>query len=144
MSESLLRQRLEALVRFYEQLTPESVVSVREHYAPDARFKDPFNEVAGLDAIEQIFRHMFAQVDRPRFVVDTALLDGTQAMLVWRMHFVSGRREIEVRGAAHIVFNAAGRVAVHRDYWDTSEELYAKFPLIGPLMRWLARRLSAG
>lgn len=49
-----------------------------------------------------------------------------------------------VRGVSHLRFDAQGRVCSHRDYWDTAEELYARFALIGPVMRWLARRLSAG
>jgi len=34
-------------------------------------------------------------------------------------------------------------VTYHRDYWDTAEELYAKLPLLGGLMRLLRRRLAA-
>ena len=34
-------------------------------------------------------------------------------------------------------------VALHRDYWDTAEELYAKLPIIGALVRLLTRKLSA-
>ena len=138
-----MQDALAGLVRFYEQLTPDSVARIGALYAPNARFKDPFNEVEGIAAIEHIFRHMFDQVVRPRFVVDASLLDGGQAMLCWRFLFSSRGRDIEVRGASHVVFDRDGRVCVHRDYWDTGEELYAKFPLVGPLVRWLARRLSA-
>lgn len=138
-----LNDALASLVRFYEELTPDSVARVGQLYAANARFKDPFNEVQGVQAIERIFSHMFQQVSRPRFIVDTALLDRNQAMLCWRFLFSSGGRDIEVRGASHVVFDAEGRVSLHRDYWDTGEELYAKFPLIGPLIRWLGRRLSA-
>lgn len=134
---------LAELVAFYERLTPDSVARVEVLYAPNARFKDPFNEVEGVAAIEKIFRHMFEQVGDPRFVVDSSLLDGAQAMLCWRFLFSSGGRHVEVRGASHVVFDADARVSVHRDYWDTGEELYAKFPVIGPLVRWLARRLAA-
>jgi steroid delta-isomerase len=40
-----------------------------------------------------------------------------------------------------------GKVVWHRDYWDAAEELYAKLPAIGWLMRFLqpqAGRLSGG
>jgi hypothetical protein len=33
-------------------------------------------------------------------------------------------------------------VVWHRDYWDAAGELYAKLPLVGPLMRFLARRMA--
>lgn len=138
-----VRASLSALVSFYEHLTPASLTQIRMLYAPQAYFKDPFNEVEGIANIERIFAHMFAQVTRPRFVVDTTVLEGDQALLCWRFSFVSGGRDIEVRGASHVRFDAEARVCLHRDYWDTGEELYAKFPLLGPLVRALARRLSA-
>jgi len=49
-----------------------------------------------------------------------------------------------VRGATHLRFDAAGKVVLHRDYWDAAEELYAKLPLLGVLMRGLQRRGRAG
>jgi hypothetical protein len=48
-----------------------------------------------------------------------------------------------VRGATHLRFDAQGRVILHRDYWDAAEELYAKLPLIGWLMRGLQRQARA-
>lgn len=137
-------EALEALVRAYEQLSPLRMPALLACYAPDACFKDPFNEVQGHAAIERIFRHMFKQVAQPRFKVHTRLLQGEQAMLGWYFSFRSGGRELVVRGVSHLHFDAQGRVCSHRDYWDTAEELYASFALIGPVMRWLARRLSAG
>jgi hypothetical protein len=48
-----------------------------------------------------------------------------------------------IRGASHLRFNADSKVVWHRDYWDAAEELYAKLPGIGWLMRALGRRLAA-
>ena len=52
-------QATERLRRFYETISLDTVVHVRALYAPTAWFKDPFNEVKGVAAIENIFRHMF-------------------------------------------------------------------------------------
>ena len=46
------RLDLERVVRFYETLSPESLARIGEVYAAEARFKDPFNDVVGLAAIE--------------------------------------------------------------------------------------------
>ncbi len=46
---------LDDLIRFYHDLTPESVARFPEFYTDDAYFKDPFNEVRGLAAIQRIF-----------------------------------------------------------------------------------------
>lgn len=131
------------LARFYETLTPASLASLGEFYAADARFKDPFNEVVGVPAIRRIFEHMFASTDAPRFVVTERVEQGDQAMLGWEFHFGLRGRALTVRGVTHLRFDAEGRVALHRDYWDAAEELYEKLPVLGGLMRALRRRLTA-
>lgn len=136
-------QGLDALIAFYQTLAPDTLCRLGALYVPDAEFKDPFNEVVGVPAIERIFRHMFAQVADPRFSVTTRLRDGSQAMLGWTFAFGHEPRRIIVRGVSHLVLDMRGRVLQHRDYWDPAEELYAHLPLLGPLMRWLRRRLSA-
>ena len=45
-----------------------------------------------------------------------------------------------MRGGSHLRFDAQGRIALHRDYWDAAEELYEKLPVLGALMRWLKRQ----
>ncbi len=136
------RQAVDRLVAFYSELSPASLEHLSTLYAPDARFKDPFNEVVGVAAIEAIFRHMFDALEAPAFEVTHRIVDGEQAMLGWVFRFRRGARAIEVRGVTHFLFDAGGRVAVHRDYWDAAEELYSKLPLIGPVMRWISARLA--
>lgn len=133
---------LERLVSFYENLSLAALEELSAIYAPDAQFKDPFNEVRGLEPIVAIFRHMYEQVDEPRFVVGTRVLQGNDAFLVWEFTFRMKRFSKDrqcIRGATHIRFDADGAVAVHRDYWDAAEELYEKLPALGALMRWLKR-----
>jgi len=132
-----------ALVAWYETLTPESLARVSEHYAANAWFKDPFNEASGLDAIRRVFAHMFEALEEPRFAVRERLVNDDSALLTWEFGFRMRGRELRVRGASHLKFDGRGKVVYHRDYWDTGEELYAKLPLLGALMRWLRRRLSA-
>ena len=131
------------LVRFFETISRETLHGeLAQVYASDARFKDPFNEVRGIAEIERIFMHMFEQVNEPHFVVTTRVLRDRQAFLAWEFLFRMKRFSNETQcilGATHIIFDADGKVAVHRDYWDAAEELYEKLPLVGGLMRWLKR-----
>ena len=145
-----LSRRVKELTAFYETLSPDTLDRFADFYAASARFKDPFNEVSGLPAIERIFRHMFEQLDAPRFVVSGAYLgDGAaagEAMLRWELHFKSramGNGRQCIVGSTLLTFDAAGRVTLHRDYWDAAEELFSKLPLIGPLTRALRRQLAA-
>lgn len=131
------------LVRFFETIERHSLrAELAQVYARDASFKDPFNEVQGLEPIAAIFEHMFEQVNDPIFVVTTSVMQGSQAFLTWDFLFTMKRFSTEqqcIKGATHIVFGQDGKVVVHRDYWDAAEELYEKLPVLGSLMRWLKR-----
>ncbi len=132
------------VVSFFEQLQPADLADLGQHYAPDARFKDPFNEVQGLAAIRDIFRHMFATLQHPHFVITGRVEQGRECFLTWefRFAFSSYARGVEqtVRGATHLVLDEHHRITLHRDYWDAAEELYEKLPGVGMLMRWLKHR----
>lgn len=134
---------LERLVRFYETIDAATLHGqLTSVYARDAQFKDPFNEVRGHAAIARIFVHMFQQVDNPGFHVMTGIEQGRDAFVTWEFRFRMKRysREVQcIRGASHIVFDDAGLVQVHRDYWDAAEELYEKIPLLGAFMKMLKR-----
>ena len=140
-------QNLDELIAFYENLGVADVERFGAFYAKDAYFKDPFNEVCGLPAIQRIFAHMFRQVDAPRFRVEERIVADNGAVLVWTFHYRVqrwGRGEMRViRGVSHLRFAADGKVCHHRDYWDAAEELYLKLPVLGLLMRGLRRALAA-
>ena len=135
------------LANFFEQLQPQDLPRLCAMYASNARFKDPFNEVQGLAAIERIFSHMFTTLDSPHFIVTERIVQGRHCFLAWDFRFRFRRFDTTswqtVRGGTHLVFNDAGLVTLHRDYWDAAEELYEKLPLVGGLMRWLKRRANS-
>ena len=131
------------LAHFYETLTLDSLAALDALYAPDARFKDPFNDVVGIAAIAGIFKHMFETVEAPRFEVTTRILTGREAMLGWDFHLRLRGQPVVIRGVTHLSFDTDGLVCLHRDYWDAAEELYERLPIIGGLMRWLKRRLAS-
>ena len=138
--------RVRKIVALFERLAPDELPRLPEVYTPDARFKDPFNEVQGVAAITRIFEHMFTSLERPRFVIHDVIVQGDQCFLSWdfvfRMKRFSGAEQV-IRGATHLRLAADGRIAVHRDYWDAAEELYERLPVLGVLMRWLKRRVNA-
>jgi hypothetical protein len=140
-------RRVAAIVEYFEQLTLDALERLDTVYAPNACFKDPFNEVQGLDAIRRIYAHMFASLQAPRFVVHEVTLDGHACWLSWHFIFHSprlGPGEQCIRGVTLLRLGEDGRILLHRDYWDAAEELYEKLPLLGALMRWLKRRLATG
>lgn len=140
-------QTVAALVGYFESLSPATVAQIGHHYATQARFKDPFNDVSGIPAITRIFEHMFVALIAPRFVVTQQISQGAQCFLTWEFRFQFrnyrvGTEQV-ILGASHLVFDAHGLVVFHRDYWDAAEELYEKLPVVGSLMRWLKRRANS-
>lgn len=135
------------IVAFFEHLQPAHLEAIDLIYAADAHFKDPFNDVRGVPAIAQIFKHMFATVVEPRFVVTNQVLQGSQCFLTWDFLFQLQRQRGSepqvIRGASHLVFDTAGCITLHRDYWDAAEELYEKLPIVGSLMRWMKAKARA-
>lgn len=141
------RQRFTEIAHYFETLQPQSLVQLNHWYSPQARFKDPFNEVQGLDAIQGVFLHMYASLEKPYFVITEQVVDGHQAFLTWQFKFKFKRfdtsTEQVVLGTTHLVLDDQMRITLHRDYWDAAEELYEKMPWVGGLMRWLKKRANS-
>jgi steroid delta-isomerase len=138
---------LARIVTFFETISPDDVARIGGIYASDAYFRDPFNEVRGVAAIARVYAHMFEQLDECRFVITETIAGGEGALLIWDFRFRIRRwRPMQphaIHGASHIKLTANGKIGYHRDYWDAAEELYAKLPLIGPVMRFLRRTLAS-
>ena len=138
--------RVGHIVSAFEQLKRDDVGRLGSLYATHARFKDPFNEVQGVAAIQAVFDHMFVALSAPRFVVRDILCQGDQCFLSWDFIFRFKRFSAgvqTVRGSSHLKLNAQGQITDHRDYWDAAEELYEKLPVVATLMRWLKRRANS-
>ena len=134
------------IVAFFAQLAPADAERIGEFYAADAHFRDPFNDVRGTAEIARVFRHMFEQLADCRFVITETVVGDAGAFLVWDFTFrIRSWKPDETRtvhGVTHVRFAEDGKVSYHRDYWDAASELYAKLPVIGPVMRFLQRKLA--
>ena len=141
-----MKNAVDTIAHAFETLDPKHIDTLEILYAPNARFKDPFNDVTGVAAIRRIFEHMFDKLEAPRFVVTAQVQQGPQCFLTWDFFF--GFKSYQpgvvqcICGATHLVLSDAGLVTLHRDYWDAAEELYEKLPLVGGALRWLKRRLA--
>ena len=139
-----MRDRIDALVRCFETLTPQSVSELGRFYAEDCRFRDPFNDIRGRAELQAVFLHMFEQLEAPRFMVRDRVIDAPRVLLTWDFEFRFRRwRRHEtqtIHGASLLTFDASGLVMSHRDYWDAAEEFYEKLPALGGLLRWLKQQ----
>ena len=145
--ELLIQTQIQDIQHQFESLSAHSVPALAALYALDARFKDPFNAVQGRDKIARIFSHMFETVQAPRFAVTKIIAniapDESDVCLRWDFHFVRNHQSCSIVGATHLVLDATGKIAMHDDYWDAAEQVYERVPLLGAVLRWIKRRISA-
>ena len=139
LATSDLTQRL---ATWFETLTTDTLGEIKQLYEIDAYFKDPFNEVRDVNRIQLIFQDMFTEFDQPRFVIQEQICDDEkgQSVLTWHFLFNWRGKAWCIVGSSHLRFSAEGRVSYHRDYWDASEELYEKLPVIGFVLKALKKR----
>lgn len=123
--------------RYLETLTPESLGQLTDHVTADVRFKDPFNDVRGADAMARVFRHMFKAVRDIRFTVTHLASDGDVCLMTWRFDGILGGRPWTFGGASAVTFSPDGRVVEHIDHWDAARDFYERLPVIG----WLLARI---
>ena len=135
---------LTRLVDYWQTLTPATVDAIATVYTDDAYFRDPFNDVTGIEKIRPIFADMFVRLNAPKFNIIETLEQPHGALLIWDFTFCIKTLKPElnrrIHGTSHIRFATDGRVQYHRDYWDAAGELYEQLPVVGSLMRWLKKR----
>lgn len=129
---------------FFENLTPETLNDLRSLCVPDVRFKDPFNDHTGIEPVTQVFVSMFETTDEPKFTVQRIAIDEATAFLSWTFTF---RRKgtmstWKIDGVSEVSFDDAGLVVSHLDHWDASQQFYARLPVVGWLIRYIARRVG--
>ncbi|MGO4763352.1 nuclear transport factor 2 family protein [Cupriavidus sp. 2KB_3] len=133
---------LSALLAWYDTLSPTSLACIDRHYAQQARFRDPFNDVHGLAAIRAIFVHMFETVAEPHFSISMQMMNGDQAFISWTFTGKVRQHAFSVPGCSYLCFDADGLVMDHQDFWDAAT-LWRQLPWIGTPVRWLCKRFSA-
>ncbi len=140
----------EPLARFiglYQQLDKQQLHRLPEVYAEQVVFTDPAHRIEGLAALGDYFAALYQRLAYCRFVITSQQQQGQQAWLGWTMTFshprLRGGDPVTVEGATRLEFDEAGKVCLHRDYFDLGAMLYEQLPLIGPLVRTIKGRLGA-
>lgn len=132
-------------ISFFENLTPADLERFEQVFAPDACFRDPFNDARGVAAVRRVFEKMFADVEDHRFKVLDHAVAGDRAYLNWEFRLTPRGKTTSwpIEGMSVIVFREDGLVTAHIDHYDAAGQIYEKLPLIGAVLRRLRRRISA-
>lgn len=139
-------ERAAIYARFFDTLSPAGKDELRRLVHPTVHFVDPFNDIRGAEKLMAVFDHMFATTRNPRFVTEPPLVAGNTAFIKWRFTCTIQnrlyRQDMTIDGVSEVLFDAAGLVVAHIDYWDAARQLYEKLPLLGGLLRLVRRRLA--
>lgn len=146
MSLSLQEKRqrtADAYAHFFDSLQAERLHELGGLVSEQVHFVDPFNDVKGRDQLERVFAKMFEDVEQPEFTILDVMWSSDLCFLRWdftcRQKWLGDWR---IRGMSELHFDDDGRISAHYDYWDSGRAFYAKLPVIGPMVRFLMRRIS--
>ena len=133
----------DAYVDYIENLNAQNISELGKLAVPEVQFRDPFNDVVGLDKFIAVLRDMFENVEDAKFTVSQRACSDDCCFIKWRF---SGKVRFlgdwQFDGLSEVRFADDGRILAHTDYWDASVEFYMRLPVIGWVFRLLRRRLQ--
>lgn len=135
-------RHLNNLLEWYANFSSRSLKHVNMHYSHDAFFKDPFTEAYTAEDIRNYYEHTLSKLTDVRFVFENVLEDHRQAFVTWTMSARFMGREFSVQGSSHFKFDTSGLCEYHRDYFDSSAEIFEQLPVVGYLFKGLKRVLN--
>ncbi len=142
LTEAQLFAAARQYAAFWERLGPSTLESVLDHMAPEVLFRDPFTEVRGRIEVQAHFERVYDRLGEVRVTVDDIGASRRAAFLKWRFGFNAGRKRRELIGVSEVKFNQDKLATEHIDHWDATQQVYATLPILGPVVRLIARRVG--
>lgn len=134
---------------FFENITSNTSLNEYEIVLDaDAKFKDPFHEVVGIEKIYDIFQEMYKKLDNPKFKIKEVIEQENIAYIRWdfEFKFKNTTKQESFEGISRIEFNEITdknkKVISHIDYWDTAENLYEKIPILSSFIKFIKRKIK--
>jgi hypothetical protein len=127
--------------QYLENITPENLNDMSKHVSQDVHFRDPFNDVNGIDKMHAVFDDMFENIADIDFVIEDRLDKDNVTIIVWTLSGILFKKPWSVPGSSRLTFNEAGFLSEHIDFWDSGAGLYEHIPFIGWLPRALRHKL---
>ena len=128
---------------FLEKLTTRGISELKDFVAEDVIFIDPFHKANGVKEMSKIFIKLFEKVKNIKFKIGKHALNGTIVYFNWKLSGSLSGKPWTVEGITRLRFNKKMQIIEHREYWDAATQVYEQFPFIGPLLRYLRRRIAS-
>ncbi len=116
-------------------------------YAADAYLDDTLAIHHGAAEIEAYFVKTSETMTSYQVTIDDTARSGDDYYIRWTMVFaapaLSGGKPIHSVGISQVRFNREGKVAFHRDFWDSGQNFYAHLPAVGGAVGFVKKRLQS-
>lgn len=116
-------------------------------YSADAYLDDTLVVHHGSAEIEAYFLKTSETMTSYQVTIDDTVRSGDDFYIRWTMIFsapaMSGGKPVHSTGISQIRFNREGKVAFHRDFWDSGRNFFAHLPVSGGAIGFIRKRLES-
>lgn len=139
----------EALARFeavFHNLTSDGLTAhIQAAYAEELFFNDTLHTFASRAELQEYLGRTGERLQHMEVRILGWSRQDNEFYVRWLMNTgyrVMGRdRDVTTVGMTHLRFDSEGRIAMHQDFWDSTQGLYEQIPLLGGVLRWIRGRL---
>lgn len=145
VSENLRTALIGDFKDFYRHPDIAGLEGIDRIYTQDVEFHDPVHTINGRLALKNYLRGMYEGAREMSFNYLEEQISEHTATITWVMRFshrsLNGGKPIDVKGVTVIHFT--DRIYYHEDFYDLGAMLYRHIPVLGALIRFINKRLSA-
>ena len=137
---------LAGILDLFKNYTAENLAAnVTKVYAEQVYFRDAFKQLDSAAAIEHYLLAGLEPIEAAEFVFSNVLRKNGDFYLDWTMRLdfkktPAGTWEESI-GMTRIRFNQAGQVVFHQDYWDPTDIVYRRIPIVKQLIAYVKQKL---
>jgi limonene-1,2-epoxide hydrolase len=136
----------EKIISFFNKFNGKNSEILNEFYSNDVQFQDPITQTDGLDELKKHYTKSYQNIKSIRFDFSEFIATENKYSCTWVMtaavNGLNSGKEFQVSGVSVLYFNSEGLITYHRDYFDLSEMVYEKIPLIGSIVRGIKNKLK--
>jgi hypothetical protein len=115
-------------------------------YSKDAWLDDTLVVHRGAAEIEKYFIQTSETMTSYQVTIDDVARSGDNYYVRWTMIFsapaLSGGEAVHSVGISQVKFDNDGKVAMHKDFWDSGTNFYAHLPVVGGAVGYVKKRLE--
>lgn len=119
--------------------------NIEKVYAEDVYFRDAFKQFSSARDIREYMLAGLKPLDDAEFVFGNVARAGGDFYLDWTMRLdfkktPKGTWEESI-GMTRMRFNSEGKVIFHQDYWDPTDIVYKRIPIVKQLIGYVKKKL---